>query len=385
MRKTAVLFCLLTGIFWFSLYIYVPVVSNYAVDLGASLFFVGLISGIYGLTQMLLRIPVGMASDRLGKLKPFIAGGVLFAALAGLPVLFVHSAGSILACRALGGVAAAGWVPFTVYFSTFFPPEDGPKAMGILNASNNIGELTAMILCGAISGTVGRPALFGIGAAAAGGALLLCLTVREPHRSQQNTVSLRSLAAVPFHGGLLLISSLGLLSQYIVFATVFGFTPVVAQRLGATDAQVSMMLTLFLLPAVLTSAASGRINSKFGSRNVVFADFILFAAACAATPFAHGLIQLYILSVLCGMAQGSVFPVLMGLVIRYADEGKRGAAMGFFQAVYGVGMFLGPVIVGLFGSRNGGLSLGYMVTAAVGAAAAVMSLRLKPRAVCAEQ
>ena len=137
MRKTAVLFCLLTGIFWLSLYIYVPVVSNYAVDLGASLLFVGLISGVYGLTQMLLRIPVGMASDRLGKLKPFIAGGVLFAALAGLPVLFVHSAGSILVCRALGGVAAAGWVPFTVYFSTFFPPEDGPKAMGILNASNN--------------------------------------------------------------------------------------------------------------------------------------------------------------------------------------------------------------------------------------------------------
>jgi MFS family permease len=376
MRKQAFLFCLLTGIFWFSLYIYVPVVSNFAVSLGANLFFVGLISGIYGLTQMLLRIPVGMASDRLGRRAPFIAGGVIFAALAGAPVLLIHSASSLLLCRALGGVAAAGWVPFTVYFSSFFPPEEGPKAMGIINASNNVGELAAMILCGAISGVVGRPALFAISTAAGVCALALCFTVREQRPARTSPVTLREFARVPFRGGLMLISVLGLLSQYIVFATAFGFTPVVAQKLGAADSQVSLMLTLFMFPAVITSALSGRIDAKFGSGRVACADFLLFAAACAAIPFARSLAALYILSALCGMAQGSVFPVLMGLVVKRADEKSRGAAMGFFQAVYGLGMFLGPVIVGAFGKLSGGLTRGFLATAAVGAAAAILSLRL---------
>ena len=46
---------------------------------------VGLALGVYGLTQAMLQIPFGMASDRFGRKPVIVAGLVLFAAAASSP------------------------------------------------------------------------------------------------------------------------------------------------------------------------------------------------------------------------------------------------------------------------------------------------------------
>jgi len=40
--------------------------------------------------------------------------------------------------------------------------------------------------------------------------------------------------------------------------------------------------------------------------------------------------------------------VLLSLYTREIEDIRRSAAMGFFQAIYGMGMFIGPVAVGFF-------------------------------------
>lgn len=380
MRKAVLLFWSITGLFWLSLYIYVPVVQSYSIDLGADLFMVGLISGVYGLTQMLLRIPAGIACDRLGLRRPFIIAGIVFAVLAGLPVCFVQSPWSIFVCRMLGGAAAAAWVPFTVHFSTYFSSDEAPRAMGLLSAANHGGQALAVILCGVLSGFIGRPALFAAGAAVAGLTLVLSFFTHEhsaPDAPASGKVSMRSLASVPFEGQTTLIAILGLLTQYIVFATAYGFTPVVAKSLGADDLNLSGILAMFIIPAAIFSALSGKISSKLGVKRSLIICFTLFTVVCALTPFAVSVTELYFVSILCGAAQGVAFPMLMGLVLRSVSAGRRSTAMGFFQAVYGLGMFLGPVIVGAFGSTHGGLTAGFLSTCAVAAVSAVISLRLK--------
>ncbi|GAA3322733.1 hypothetical protein GCM10020331_043790 [Ectobacillus funiculus] len=54
-------------------------------------FFVGLVLGSYGLTQMLLRVPLGIWSDRIGKRKVFILLGMLCATLSSLGFTFDSS------------------------------------------------------------------------------------------------------------------------------------------------------------------------------------------------------------------------------------------------------------------------------------------------------
>lgn len=57
---------IVTGLFWLSMYTYVPILALYAQRLGASYDMVGIIIGSYGLTQLLLRLPIGIASDAWG-------------------------------------------------------------------------------------------------------------------------------------------------------------------------------------------------------------------------------------------------------------------------------------------------------------------------------
>ena len=63
------------------LFMILPILPLLAKDLNHSTpFLIGLCIGIYGLTQALLQIPLGMISDKIGR-KPVIIGGLIVFAL----------------------------------------------------------------------------------------------------------------------------------------------------------------------------------------------------------------------------------------------------------------------------------------------------------------
>ena len=47
-------------------------------------------------------------------------------------------------------------------------------------------------------------------------------------------------------------------------------------------------------------------------------------------------------------------PLTMASAIETVPNEKRGAAMGIYQAIYGIGMFVGPVLGGIVIDRFGG-------------------------------
>ena len=81
-RTPIVLFCIATFFYWTALYLYVPVLPVYAQSLGANLSMVGVIISSYGIAQLLLRIPIGVWTDALGRRKPWVAVGIVTVSLA---------------------------------------------------------------------------------------------------------------------------------------------------------------------------------------------------------------------------------------------------------------------------------------------------------------
>jgi len=75
-REAPALLMAAVACFWGALYLYVPILTPYAETLGASMTLLGLIVSSYGFSQLVLRIPVGIWSDRIGRRKPFIAAGL---------------------------------------------------------------------------------------------------------------------------------------------------------------------------------------------------------------------------------------------------------------------------------------------------------------------
>ncbi len=372
------LFGIVITIFWFALYVYVPILPSYVTHLGGSLGVVGLVVGSYGLVQMLLRIPLGLWSDGIGRRKGFIVLGMFLALVSGLLMGLRPSVGTMLVGRALSGAAAATWVTFTVLFSSHFSSEDAPKAMGLATFYSNLGQILATFIGGYIAELYGWQAPFVLGALCGLAGMLLSLRIRETRQPKRERVRLSQLLVIGREKDLLIVSGLAVLVQYMTFATMYGFTPIYAEEIGAAAAELSLLTFWSTLPmAAAALATSWGVVSKFGRKRMVVIGFILGALAAAVVPFVKTLPQLYITQAIGSLGRGFVFPVVMGMSIQAVSEERRATAMGFFQAIYSLGMFGGPIITGIIGDISG-LTGGFVSTGAVGLLGGWLALKLLP-------
>ena len=81
-RRAGPAFLVSTALYWMSLYLYLPVLAPYVEFKGGGLGIVGVVVSAYGLAQLLLRLPLGVASDRFGRRKPFLALGFVASSVA---------------------------------------------------------------------------------------------------------------------------------------------------------------------------------------------------------------------------------------------------------------------------------------------------------------
>ncbi|SDO64140.1 Predicted arabinose efflux permease, MFS family [Paenibacillus sp. yr247] len=344
------LFCAVTLLFWMSMYTSVPIMAPYVEFLGGNHQLAGWIVGMYGISQMLLRIPVGIMSDRFHKRKLFITFGLLFTAMAGLGLWITHDFTWILILRALAGAAAATWVDFTVLFTSYYKHEDSTKAIGTISFFNSLGQVLGILSAGWAADSLGWEASFILGAVLGVVGLLGSFFLVEKVEPDAPKITMRGIGEVAMDRTLLFVSLLAILSQVLIFATVFGFTPVYAIELGADKFSLSMLSLFANVPVALASLFGGRRWAvRYGEKRMVVWGFILMGLFTLTIPFTHHLWVLMITQAFVGFGRGLSFTVLMGMSIKHMPADKRATAMGFFQAIYGLGMFIGPVLMGVIG------------------------------------
>jgi MFS family permease len=387
-NRRHVIFAAATVLYWATLYIYVPILSPYLQDRGLSMSWIGFILGSYGLTQVITRLPLGMYSDVMSRRKPFLVAGMLAGLISCVLFMLPGTWGGPLAGRLMAGLCAATWVPFTVLYASYYPSDKTHHAMGTLSFLTVFGQLAGMSASGWLASIGGWNYAFksGIGIAAVGIIVLLFVhehkvenkprtTVPAPTTvpTRSATVKFTSMANV-FRSRLLWkVSILSLLAHGILFITMFGFTPLQAIELGASEAQLTAIVISFMIPHALVSLWTGRkLAPRFGTRKIIFIGFISAALFTAAIPFCPNLGWLAVTQMFNGIAQALYFPLLLSLAIRDFAPTQRATAMGLYQSVYSMGMFLGPYVAGGL-NAFGGLKAGFLFGSALGIVAAVVS------------
>lgn len=340
------LFLVVTSIFWFSLYTYVPNLTAYSEKLGASPQLLGLIIGSYGFTQMLLRIPLGLASDGLRKRRLFVTLGMACAFVSNVGCILFANPMALLIFRSMAGMAAASWVAFTVLFASYYPEQTSGGAIGTLMTANLIGNVAATTVGGALANNFGDLAPYVLAAVTSliGLCLSFLLTEVTP---QLSSLSLRARLAAGLEKQLLLVSIIAIFLQMIVYSTVFGFTPKIAREvLQASPLHVGLFTTTYSVCAIVTSRLSGTLSQRLGSNRLLVVAFLGVGVVCCLLPFCKTIVMMYVLQAMQGLFAGVLMPTMMTLSIQNASPDKRGVAMGFFQSIYGLGMFVGPAMAG---------------------------------------
>lgn len=398
-RKEGLLFSSVF-LFWFSVYTYPSFLTTYAVNtLKASSVLAGMIVGSYGLTQMALRIPLGILSDMLKRRKPFVLMGFGLSMLAsgGLAVVDVVAgrgcvpeglAVAALIFRGVSGMTAATWVNLSVLYSSGYQGKDMAAAMSRLIVPQCGSQIVAMLLGAQLAGRLGEIYAFLLATAAAAAGLLVAARIPEV-RPSGGAVTLRSLGEVIRNRQLITGTLLATIYQLVVWATSQGFVQNWARDvIGLTVSELGFLSVANLLPNTVLSRLSGTVFApRFGRKAVLGAGFALLAAACCLYPQTNSLWSLMAAQALLGSGVGLILPLTMASAVETVPEDRRGVAMGTYQAVYGSGMFLGPVIAGWVIERfssaaeSGGASVpgytaNFYLMAAVAAAGGILAVLL---------
>ena len=349
-----------TFLFWFSLYVYVPILPVHTESLGASAAMVGTVVSAYAVAQLVLRIPVGIWADSLGRRKPFVVAGLLFAALGALGLGLSPSPWFLFASRAVTGVAAVAWVPTMVLYVSYHSARRVPRAMGVIMGINGSAQLTAALVGGLIARAWNAEATFFVAAGVSLVAILVMTPVREPPATESRRRAPRQFLQVAVTPLLLIASGIAILSHFVRFSTSFAFTPLYAADIGASDAALGYIVAAMFAFSTLGSLAYAGIGERLGYRHTIAFGSVTLAGAVVATPFIHDVPILVVCQAASGFGGGLQAAALAALSLRGVDRSEQATAMGVFQALYAVGMLAGPAISGFISDGLGINSVFYL-------------------------
>ncbi len=308
---------------------------------------VGMAMGIYGLTQGLLQIPFGVASDRLGRKRVIIFGLLVFA-LGSLMAGNADTLAGLLVGRALQGAGAVS-AAVTALLADLTRDNVRTKAMALVGASIGLMFALSLVLSPLIAAQMGLSGLFVLTAVLAvmGIAVVVWLVPAEPevHKDAARG-GLRQVLSSPA----LLRLNIGVFVLHAVQLAMWVAIPafLVQAGLGKDDHWH------IYLPAVLGSFAVMGVVFPLERRGFLRAVFLSAIAVIA-------LVQVALLWVSSGAPSVTCLAWLLfaffcgfnvleatqpSLVSRIAPASSRGAAMGVYNTLQSLGFFAGGVMGG---------------------------------------
>jgi predicted MFS family arabinose efflux permease len=382
------LFFVVVALFWFAQYLYVPFYSPYMISLGISASVVGIVVGAYGLTQLVLRIPLSIAGNKAIGHKTIIVSGIGGIILSCVFPIFSDSWIAFLLTRALAGAASSTWISYTAYLLEG-ADDSANQRMGLLLAANTGGCCASHIVGTLIYGHIGMRMMFVISVCVAVLALILVLlTPFKPRAdaaassSAVNNTAVKlisvnnNIACVLRNRNFWVCSVLELLVQFLIYATILGFTGVFAQEaLGAGSVVLGLIAIVCQICSMVVSLVFGKLGRrKLPERGILAVAFLLTAAYCVFLPFCD-LTGVILIQIVCGIGFGIGNVIPLANAGKELDDSQQILSMGIFQTIYSIGITTGPAVTGfLFDYTEGNYSVTFTALAAVAAGGAVLTL-----------
>ncbi|MCY8233213.1 MFS transporter [Priestia endophytica] len=349
------IFAVVSFLFWFSQFIYVPIFSPYMSSLGGNYAFIGLVLSSYGLMQLFFRLPLGIFSDLTRVRKPFIILGMLASSTSCLLFTFTDSLTLVFISRCLAGFGAATWVAFTILYGSYFKGEKSNRAMNSISFIVVLAQLLGMMLSGYVVSHLGWHGPFWIGSVSSLIGLLLSFMLFEDKQgSEREPIKMKELLSVMRNPTLLKISFLSILAHSIIFSTMFGFTPNYALNIGLTENELTFIVFSFMIPHAIAPLVIEKVFlSRFREWTVLKLAFLTAGCFTCLIPFTDTKLLLCIIQSVNGFSLGIIFPLMLGMSVKSIPEQKKATAMGAYQALYAIGIFAGPFFAGLLNSHLG--------------------------------
>jgi MFS family permease len=344
---------------------------------------IGIVLSLVGFVSSLSQPVTGRVSDRTGRRKLYILIGLGGLTTANLLYLLAGSYLSLIALRALQGMAIAFIIPASVALVNELAGA-GTRGgnMGVYNTFRLIGFGAGPVAAGVLVnagpysilgfGLSGFEATFYVaaGAAALSFALVSAL-VHDPAELERAGEDL-SIDVLDGDGGLDPIFTLGVASLFMAIGIALFATlqPEINARLDQGSTWFGVQFAAFIISQVFLQVPIGRASDRWGRKPFILVGLVLLAPSTLAQGIVLDSWLMLVVRLTQGVAGAMVFAPALALAGDLATGGDSGSKLSVLTMAFGLGVALGPLSAGFL------VGLGFVVPFAVGATLALVGFGL---------
>lgn len=341
---------------------------------------VGLAMGIYGLTQALFQLPLGLASDRFGRKRVIVIGLLVFAA-GSLVAALADSLTGLMLGRGLQGAGAVS-AAVTALLADQTRDAVRTKAMALIGGSIGLMFALALVAGPVIAAWAGLSGVFGLTFALALAGVAVVVWMVPPEPLQHKDLPRGRLAELVRQPDLLRLN-LGVFILHTVQMAMWVAVPALLLQAGLPKGahwQIylpAVLLSFIAMGGMFSLERKGKLRMALlgAIALVLVVQLGLGAVALGGAAPPLWLMGLLMLVFFCG------FNILEAsqpsLVSRMAPTPLRGAALGSYNTLQSLGLFAGGALGGAIAKWAGMPGL-FAVTAALTALWLIVTWPLRP-------
>jgi len=344
---------LIVALRFFGLFIVLPVLSIYALDMpGATPFLAGLVVGGYALTQAAFQVPFGMMSDKFGRKQVLFFGLIIFI-VGSVIAAMADNIYMLLIGRFLQGAGAIGSV-VSAMIADLVKEEERAHAMAIMGGTIAMSFAAAMIIAPIVGGNWGIDKLFWLTAilSVAAIAVLFTSVPKPPHIVHTYTEAESKFTEV-FKDKALTRMYITFLFHSSIMTMAFFIIPLVMTQspteggFGWEKAELWKVYFPAMIFGFIAMAPAAIFGEKYGkgkeifmiSVAVIFLGFLAMGFATEAWVFVLGVVLFFI-------GFNMFEPLLQSFVAKFAKVHQKGAALGVANTFAYTGIFFGGLLAG---------------------------------------
>ncbi len=336
-----------------------PIFSLYVLDMGASLLQVGLILSIQSFLMIVARIPLTVATEKIGSKRMFAiafviqaTASVLYAVAPSLIWLYFIPFYQIIASGSYNQLAMST-------ASDMAPVTRQGDALGRYMTFMTLGMFVGPLITGALIARISyrqlylATALFPI----TGLILFLRYMPKKPERTQSNDnpgggvqiSTLDALKTVLRNRNVLMLTLIR--ATYSMSNTVFTaiFAVYAVRDLEFSPSLASLLFSVVGFANAFVKFPAGTLSDKLGAKRVLLTAFGILILVYASIPYARSIPLLLPLLVFFGLCWGTRAVTEWATLANTVPQETKAIAMSYLSSVWGVGSTLGSVMLGVFG------------------------------------
>jgi MFS family permease len=351
-RRATLSLASIYGLRMFGMFLILPIFAIYASTLPdkPSSFMVGLALGAYGLTQALLQLPFGMASDKYGR-KPMIYIGLAIFAIGSLVAALATSIEGIIIGRALQGAGAVSAV-VTALVADLTRDEHRTKAMATIGVTIGIAFSLSLVGGPILNQWIGVPGIFALtGVLTLAAIAVVRFVVPDPVHSHYHSDASATPARLKdvLKNKQLLRMNYGIFALHAAQMAMFVVVPfAIVSSSGLHENQhwqiyLPIVLASFVLmvPAIIYAEKQSQMKRVF----VAAIAMMLLAQLMFSVSINYfwGIVaSLTVYFVAFNVLEAS----LPSLISKIAPAAAKGTAMGVYNTAQSLGIFVGGALGG---------------------------------------